>query len=465
MSKYSEIIGSFNRMGDFPIEANYIFASEQELKSFYSDPINYATIHLGLLKIVQSDDEGNQALYWVTKDDNGLHFTKLVSGSLVNTLYPQVQQLVTKLEEEIKERQFGEQAIWGTINPTTISENLNSIYDISEAIIKLTEKVEQGSIGALKGLVDKAYYDSTYESLVIVFNLEDGSTQKLSIPMTNMIREWEPNNEFPHKVVELTREEVYAGGADRLSADVRLSTRTDNIIEKDGNSLLVRGVTSNIDHNGTTLDVIVKRLQKRIAALEKLIEEGDVGTVVPINIVSFISDCNSVNELGTIINPTFSWTYNINNVDSQTLNNIAVDLVARSSQIKGIDQDTTVTLFASYKGYSDSREIEFTFVPRIYFGGHPSEQLSGVTELPSSELNYSVANANFDCYGGKYAYIAVPSQFKSRTKFYINGSLEVTAYTTSTIGVTNSTGNTMEYTLFKLDNFYHGQFNMDIKII
>ena len=84
-------------------------------------------------------------------------------------------------------------------------------------------------------------------------------------------------------------------------------------------------------------------------------------------------------------------------------------MVARSSQIKGIDQDTTVTLFASYKGYSDSREIEFTFVPRIYFGGHPSEQLSGVTELPSSELNYSVANANFDCYGGKYAYIAVPS--------------------------------------------------------
>lgn len=464
MSKYSEIIGSFNRMGNFPIEADYIFATEQELRNFYSDPINYATIHLGLLKVVQNDDTGNQALYWVTRDNNDLQFVKLISGDVVNNLYPKVETLINKLEEEIKERQYGDQAIWGTNNPTTISENLNSIYDISEAIIKLTEKVEQGSIGALKGLVDSAYYDSTYESLIIVFNLEDGNVQKLSIPMTNMIREWEPDNHHPFKVVELTREEVYSGGADRLSADVRLSTRTDNIIEKDGNTLLVRGSSDNIAHNGTSLDVIIKRLQKRIAALEKIIEEGDVGTVIPLSIVSFTANCDTVNELGLTINPTFSWTYNINNVDSQALNNTAIDLAARSAQVKDITSDTTVTLFASYKGYSDSRDIEFTFVPRIYFGGSPSEQLDGVVGLPSSQLGYAVANASFDCYGGKYAYIAVPSQFKDRTKFYVNGSLEVTAYTTSTIGVVNSAGNTMEYTLFKLDNFYHGQFNMDIKI-
>lgn len=464
MSKYSEIIGSFSRMGSFPIEANYIFANEQELRTFYSDPINYSTIHLGLLKVVQNDDTGKQALYWVTRNDEVLQFTKLISGDIVETLYPKVELLISKLEEEIKERQNGDQAIWGTNNPTVINENLNSIYDIAEAITKLNEKIDKKPLEALKGLIREAYYDATYEALIIVFVLDDGTQQKLSIPMTNMIREWEPDNHYPHKVVELIREEVYSGGADKLSADVRLSRRTDNIIERDGNSLLVRGTSDNIDHDGTALNVIIKRLQKRIAALEKIVEEGDTGTVVPINIVSFNADCDTVNELGSIINPTLSWVYNISSVESQAINNKAVDIAARSYQLENISSDTTVTLFASNKGYSDSREINFTFEPRVFFGGHSSETLTNVKEIPSSALGYYIANASFDCSGGKYAYIAVPAQCKDKTKFYINGSLEVNAYTTSTIGVTSASGQTMEYTLFKLDNFYHGQFNMDIKI-
>lgn len=464
MSKYSEIIGSFSRMGNFPIEANYIFNNEQELREFYSDPINYSTIHLGLLKVVQNDDTGKQALYWVTRNEEVLQFTKLISGDVVENLYPKVELFISKLEEEIKERENGDQAIWGTNNPTVINENLNSIYDIAEAIVKLNEKIDKKPLDALKGLIREAYYDATYEAIVIVFILDDGTQQKLSIPMTNMIREWEPDNHHPHKVVEILREEVYSGGADKVSADVRLSRRTDNIIERDGNSLLVRGTSDNIDHDGTALNVIIKRLQKRIAALEKIVEEGDTSTVVPINIVSFTADCKTINELGSVINPTLSWVYNISSVEQQAINNNPIDKAARSHQLTNITSDTTVTLFASNKGYTDSREINFTFEPRVYFGGHSSEILSSINEIPSSALGYYIANASFDCSGGKYAYIAVPSVCKDKTKFYINGSLEVNAYTTSTIGVTSASGTTMEYTLFKLDNFYHGQFNMDIKI-
>jgi hypothetical protein len=36
---------------------------------------------------------------------------------------------------------------------------------------------------------------------------------------------------------------MYGGGEDKLSADVRLSTNPDNILVKDGNTLLVAGVT------------------------------------------------------------------------------------------------------------------------------------------------------------------------------------------------------------------------------
>jgi hypothetical protein len=37
MSKYSEVIGSFIRRGDYSLEADYIFANETALKEFYAE--------------------------------------------------------------------------------------------------------------------------------------------------------------------------------------------------------------------------------------------------------------------------------------------------------------------------------------------------------------------------------------------------------------------------------------------
>lgn len=72
MSEYSELIGSFIRTSNFPLEANYIFNSEEDLIQFYNDPINKTTLHKGLLKIV---DNGNkQQLYWVIEKDGELIF-------------------------------------------------------------------------------------------------------------------------------------------------------------------------------------------------------------------------------------------------------------------------------------------------------------------------------------------------------------------------------------------------------
>lgn len=88
-------------------------------------------------------------------------------------------------------------------------------------------------------LVEDAYYDTTTENIVITFKLLDNTSQTIRIPAGNLIREWEPDNVHPDKVVELIREESYGGGADKLSADVRLSTQADNLLVKDGNTLYV----------------------------------------------------------------------------------------------------------------------------------------------------------------------------------------------------------------------------------
>jgi len=83
MSNFAQIITSFERAGSFPLEANYLFPTAEDLKQFYSDPIQAATLHKGLLKVVENGPDGKQTLYWVTKKEgsNELEFTVFSTGS------------------------------------------------------------------------------------------------------------------------------------------------------------------------------------------------------------------------------------------------------------------------------------------------------------------------------------------------------------------------------------------------
>lgn len=161
MSQYSEMMGSFIRTGNYPLEAHYIFPTEQALKEFYSDELNATTIHKGLLRIVENDGEGKQGLYWVTKKqtNDDLEFTKLISGTDIKSIFEQLDDLDTRLLEEIKNRKDAETAIWGTNDPTNVPEELNSLLDLATVIVELKEEV--GKIH--RELVDSD--DSIYKSL------------------------------------------------------------------------------------------------------------------------------------------------------------------------------------------------------------------------------------------------------------------------------------------------------------
>ena len=143
MSQYSEMMGSFIRTGNYPIEANYIFPTEAALKEFYTDPINATTLHKGLLKIVENGGDGKQALYWVVKKQTNdeLEFVKLIENIDIDTITEQLESLSEKLTEEIKNRKDGETALWGTNDPTNVPEDLNSILDLSIAVTDLIKTV------------------------------------------------------------------------------------------------------------------------------------------------------------------------------------------------------------------------------------------------------------------------------------------------------------------------------------
>lgn len=151
MSNFAQIITSFERTGNFPLEANYIFPTVESLKEFYSDPIQAAIIHKGMLRIVERNADGKQALYWVTKKQTNdeLEFTELVAGKDIDEIDTSLDSLLKKLEQEIKARENADTALWGTTDPSGIAEDLNSINDLANNISSLKEalkKLEQATL-------------------------------------------------------------------------------------------------------------------------------------------------------------------------------------------------------------------------------------------------------------------------------------------------------------------------------
>lgn len=159
MSQYSEMMGSFIRTGNYPMEAHYVFPTESALKEFYNDPINATTIHKGLFRIVENGGDGNQALYWAVQDGENLKFEKLIENLDVDNIDQQLSDIYTKLQDEINARKEADKAIWGTNDQSNVPEELNSLYDLSIALSDLIQEVDR----IHKELIDVD--DSNYKSL------------------------------------------------------------------------------------------------------------------------------------------------------------------------------------------------------------------------------------------------------------------------------------------------------------
>lgn len=556
MSQFSEMMGSFIRTGNYPMEANYIFPTEAALKEFYNDPINATTLHKGLLKIVENGGDGKQALYWVVKKqtNDDLEFVKLIENIDIDTIDGQLEELQNKLEEEIRNRKNGDTAIWGTNDPTNVPEELNSLLDLATAVTNLTKEVQdfrksfkaeiKATVGtqeddivsylktlpyksltetanalnkflnttdtdsnqintlpelqlflegyndtqklrqvlldlqaeilgnplptqefrtlraiedfirilkadseatdkniqseldntqigvglsgdgsynadketyylkdatsimnalkvldslmyeAIKGItiqasnedvvnlnvrkelegyvigaklnlsnvlgndlvkkddglyfnvkstynngtlslyvndklvsqhilgfssiVESAFYDSSNESIVIVFKLLSGEEQTITVPVGALIRELEVDNSQPDKVVELVRETV-VDGADKLSADVRIHSDRHNILKKVGNALSVDGTTDSITHNDKTLSSVIEEI-KTIEAestsnlTQKITAEADRATEAENVLKVSVQDLETkVNQKADIVSPIFTGIPQIQN--------------------------------------------------------------------------------------------------------------------------------------------------------
>ena len=175
MSQYSEIMGSFIRTGDYPIEANYIFSSEEELKAFYTDELNNTTLHKGLLKIVSSED--SQTLYWVVEVGGELQFKPLIQEGSIDKLFDRLAQIRNDLNQEISDRENSILEIVGTDNMSEFHNQLDNLLAISNAVVDLQEQSAEHSnilssiVGTEEENILEYLKSSDYNNLSDISNL------------------------------------------------------------------------------------------------------------------------------------------------------------------------------------------------------------------------------------------------------------------------------------------------------
>ena len=194
MSKYAQLITSFEREGNFPLEANYIFPTEEALKQFFSEGVPAATLHKGLLKIVERDTDGNQALYWViANSDNSLKFTKLISGSDITEIKTKIQDIVAKLEQEIADRKAADTKIWGTDTPDTLDADYNSISNLitqlkttQENLVELEGKTLTNT-DSLKNQIKTIAGTTDDDVIIFIKSLPYGTVKTISAELDRII--------------------------------------------------------------------------------------------------------------------------------------------------------------------------------------------------------------------------------------------------------------------------------------
>ena len=178
---YVQTFGSFFRNGKYPLEANYIFESEESLKQWEQDNKKY--LHEGLFKVVVTDDK--QILYWYC---NETFKPLLESDSLENLamilkdfeLHGQLRDILRdfknsyesklkSIQQELDLTQSGAglngDGSFDTLNMknTTYLEGSNSIIEALKALDRELSNV------VADAFIKDAYYDSGRESIIITF--------------------------------------------------------------------------------------------------------------------------------------------------------------------------------------------------------------------------------------------------------------------------------------------------------
>lgn len=182
----------------------------------------------------------------------------------------------------------------------------------------------------------------------------------------------------------------------------------------------------------------------------------------PFNINSF-SVTPSVAQKGSTINITVKWSYN-KDINSQTLNNTALDATLREKTFSSVKTDVTYTLNAtSTNNISKTKSGTVKFYNGIYYGKSSSTTynatlISSLTKtLSDSKARTITVNAG----AGEYIYYCLPTRL-GVPSFNVGG-FDGGFKKVATINFTNSDSYAEDYDIYKSTNANLGNSTVVIK--
>lgn len=94
-------------------------------------------------------------------------------------------------------------------------------------------------------LFQEIYYDASTEEVVIIYVDANEEVKSARVPVSGLIREWEPQNDGHNVFLHLEEKTM---GKDKLSADARIYESDDNILVDKAHQLYVKGTADNIKY-------------------------------------------------------------------------------------------------------------------------------------------------------------------------------------------------------------------------
>ena len=187
-------------------------------------------------------------------------------------------------------------------------------------------------------------------------------------------------------------------------------------------------------------------------------------------IVSFTADRYEI-ERGESASITFDWEYQMTpdgQVNFQFLNEYNVPVEDRTYTVTRITQDKEFILNSFFLNETAQASLEIKFYDKFYVGTSSNATASN-EDLHKMDAYFvngkdQAPLKDFDCSGGKYIYVAIPSDSKDKYKIFSNNML-VTDTVDTTRTVTNASGGTAEYVISRFANKYNGVLSIEVKLI
>lgn len=168
-------------------------------------------------------------------------------------------------------------------------------------------------------------------------------------------------------------------------------------------------------------------------------------------------------EKGSAQTINLYWTYD-RDIESQSINNESIESSIRAKQYTGVNSDTTYILRAVSGGETYSKSVSAQFKVKKYYGVSAKEALTNdeILALSSTWAQRVQSTTVFDCTGGKYPFYIIPTSMITGIQFWIGG-LRNTDWLEEVRDVTNASGYTESYTIFRLNSIQTGVLNIEVR--